>query len=166
VKRAVWKRDGGRCTFVGSNGKRCPACQDLHCDHIITIARGGKSTVDNVRLLCAAHNQHEAERVFGVGFMQTKREESRPAAAERRARAEAERAAKLARAEAERAQAEAEKDPDRSVVPWLTPLGVSIDRARSADAYCQALPNLGDLTLEEKIKAALRFLGPPRGRAA
>ena len=188
VKRAVRKRDGGRCTFLGTNGHRCTACRHLHFDHITPVARGGASTVDNVRLLCSAHNQHEAERVFGAGFMEMKREAARAAAAERRAaaaekraraeaeraeqraRAEAERAEKRARAEAERAakqaQAEAEKDPDRSVVPWLRSLGATLDNARRADAYCQSLTNLPDLTLEEKIKAALRFLGPPKGRAA
>ena len=166
VKWAVWGRDGGRCTFVGENGQRCPACSDLDFDHIIPVARGGKSTVDNVRVLCRAHNQYEAERTFGVGFMEMKRETARAAAAERRAAKEAERARAEAERAAKQAQAEAEKDPDRSVVPWLRPLGVALDRARRADAFCRSLPNLAELTLEEKIKAALRFLGPPHGRAA
>jgi hypothetical protein len=151
---------------VGENGQRCPACSDLDFDHIIPVARGGKSTVDNVRVLCRAHNQYEAERTFGVGFMEMKRETARAAAAERRAAKEAERARAEAERAAKQAQAEAEKDPDRSVVPWLRPLGVALDRARRADAFCRSLPNLAELTLEEKIKAALRFLGPPHGRAA
>ncbi len=36
--------------------------------------RGGRSTVDGVRLLCRAHNQHVAECAFGKGFMHEKRE--------------------------------------------------------------------------------------------
>ena len=177
VRRVVWERDGGRCTFVGENGHPCPACSDLDFDHIIPVARGGRSTVDNVRLLCRAHNQLEAERTFGAGFMEMKREAARAAAEDRKAaaeekrsKAEAERAERQARAEAERVaaaeRAEIEKDPDRSVVPWLRPLGVTLDHARRADAYCQGLPNLAELTLEAKIKVALRFLGPPHGRAA
>ena len=42
-----------------------------------------------VRLRCRGHNQFEAERTFGAGFMTEKREEARRAAAETRARAEA-----------------------------------------------------------------------------
>jgi len=162
---------------VGENGQRCPACSDLDFDHIIPVARGGRSTEDNVRLLCSAHNQLEAERTFGAGFMETKREaaraaaeERRTAAEERRAQAETERAEKRARAEAERVaaaeRAEVEKDPDRSVVPWLRSLGVTLDNARRADAYCQSLPNLAELKLEERIKSALRFLSRPHSRAA
>jgi 5-methylcytosine-specific restriction endonuclease McrA len=166
VRWAVWKRDGRRCTFVGENGLRCPACTDLDFDHIIPVGRGGASTVDNVRLLCAAHNQYEAERIFGAGFMETKRETARAVAAERRAAADQKRARAEAERAAKQAQAEFEKDPDRSVVPWLRSLGVALDNARRADAYCQSLPNLAELTLEEKIKAALRFLGTLHARAA
>jgi len=37
------------------------------------IARGGKSTVENLRLRCRTHNQYEAEIVFGERFMREKR---------------------------------------------------------------------------------------------
>lgn len=74
VKRAVWKRDGGRCTLVGEDGHRCGSRDFLEFDHVDPVARGGKATVDNVRLRCRAHNQYEAERAFGAEFMQTKRE--------------------------------------------------------------------------------------------
>jgi hypothetical protein len=157
---------------VGENGQRCPACSDLDFDHIIPVARGGKSTVDNVRLLCSAHNQYEAERTFGAGFMETKREAARAAAVERRAaaeekrsKAEAERVEKRAQAEAERAarqaQAEVEKDPDRSVVPWLRNLGCRLEEAREAAVCCETLPP--DTSVEHRIRAALRFLIARRG---
>jgi hypothetical protein len=35
------------------------------------------TTIDNVRLLCRAHNQHAAERAFGTDFMDRKRREAR-----------------------------------------------------------------------------------------
>ena len=82
VKRAVWERDGARCTFVSETGQRCPARNFLEYDHVDPVARGGQATVDGVRLRCRAHNQYEAERVFGAGFMGEKRE-----AAARRAEA-------------------------------------------------------------------------------
>ena len=66
IKQKVWKRDNGRCTFVGSNGKRCNGDYLVQFDHYpIPYARGGPSTVDNLRLLCAKHNRHEALRVYG-----------------------------------------------------------------------------------------------------
>ena len=38
------------------------------------VARGGKATVENTRLRCRAHNQYEAERTYGSGFMREKRQ--------------------------------------------------------------------------------------------
>jgi HNH endonuclease len=73
VKRAVRERDGERCAFVSESGHRCSARDRLEFDHIEPVARGGESTVDNVRLLCRAHNQHAAERMFGVEFMERRR---------------------------------------------------------------------------------------------
>jgi len=77
VKRAVWKRDQRQCTFVSANGTRCNARRFLEFDHIQPVARGGTATVDGVRLRCRAHNQYEAERIFGAGFMSAKRESAR-----------------------------------------------------------------------------------------
>lgn len=89
VRRAVWKRDGGQCTFIGNTGLRCSARTRLEFDHIDPVARGGQATVERMRLRCRAHNQYEAERTFGAGFMKQKREQARHAVAEaRRAAAE------------------------------------------------------------------------------
>jgi len=74
VKREVWARDHGRCTFVGTTGHRCEAQDALEFDHVIPVARGGPSTPENLRLLCRAHNQHEADQAFGEGFMHGMRE--------------------------------------------------------------------------------------------
>jgi 5-methylcytosine-specific restriction endonuclease McrA len=73
VRRAVRKRDRARCTYQSGDGVRCGARKFLQYDHVIPVARGGTSTVGNVRLRCRAHNQLEAERVFGAGFMEAKR---------------------------------------------------------------------------------------------
>jgi hypothetical protein len=80
VKRAVCERDQKRCTFVSAAGKRCDERRFLEYDHIEPVARGGKSTVENVRLRCRAHNQFEAERAFGAEFMERKRDEAKHAA--------------------------------------------------------------------------------------
>jgi 5-methylcytosine-specific restriction endonuclease McrA len=84
VKRAVLKRDGGRCTFVGDGGHRCGSRERLEFDHITPVARGGQATVTNLRLRCRAHNQYEAEQVLGAGFMREKRNAARRRAAKSR----------------------------------------------------------------------------------
>jgi hypothetical protein len=81
VKRAVRERDGKRCTFVAASGRRCEARAHLEYDHVVPVARGGGSTADNLRLLCRAHNQYEAEVRFGAGLMDEKRRQARDAAA-------------------------------------------------------------------------------------
>jgi 5-methylcytosine-specific restriction endonuclease McrA len=88
VRRAVWERDGGRCTSVSPSGHRCGARGLLEFDHIVPVARGGASTVENVRLRCRSHNQEAAVQVFGGKFMKAKRARAAAAAeAERRDRA-------------------------------------------------------------------------------
>jgi hypothetical protein len=79
VRREVWKRDQGRCTFVGENGHRCESRTRLEFDHVLPVARGGEATRANIRLRCRAHNQFLTERVLGESFMRGKRE--RPGAA-------------------------------------------------------------------------------------
>jgi hypothetical protein len=66
VRDAVFARDKGRCTFVGSTGRRCDATHNLQVDHIMPYVRGGTNTLDNLRLLCERHNKHEAERILGA----------------------------------------------------------------------------------------------------
>jgi hypothetical protein len=79
VMRAVWKRDSGQCTFVGSNGQRCPSRSFLEFDHIEPFARGGHATVDGIRLRCRTHNQYGAEQAFGAEFMKRKRRAAKDA---------------------------------------------------------------------------------------
>src|SRR5439155_23627229 len=52
VKRAVWERDRGQCTFVSEAGQRCPARRLLEFDHAEPVARGGQPTAEGLRLLC------------------------------------------------------------------------------------------------------------------
>jgi hypothetical protein len=149
VKRTVWERDRGQCTFVSEAGHRCPARARLEFDHIDPVARGGRATAERTRLRCRAHNQYEAERVFGTEFMSEKRRSARRAAAQRRT------AAAAARARAE-ATAATERALERDVVPWLRQLGYSVDEARRAAAFCETM---SDAPLDERVRAALSFLG-------
>jgi hypothetical protein len=73
VQRAVWKRDAGQCTFRDRTGQRCRALDRLEFHHEIPFARGGDHSEANVRLMCAAHNQYEAELDYGADFMAARR---------------------------------------------------------------------------------------------
>ncbi len=64
--REVYARDGGRCTFVSDDGRRCDACHFLQLDHIKPHATGRQATVDNLRLRCGAHNRRSARLYFGT----------------------------------------------------------------------------------------------------
>jgi 5-methylcytosine-specific restriction endonuclease McrA len=69
VRRAVWLRDGGRCQWELESGGRCGSTHRLQFDHLLPVALGGGSTVDNVRVLCAGHNLLAARRIFGDALM-------------------------------------------------------------------------------------------------
>ncbi len=63
--RRLVERDGPCCSFVGDDGTRCTARAFLEIDHRKPWARGGPDTLENLRWLCRAHNQLQAERDFG-----------------------------------------------------------------------------------------------------
>jgi len=137
VRRAVWERDGGQCTFVGESGHRCEARKFIEFDHIQELARGGRATVAAIRLRCRAHNQYGAERTFGAGFMQHKREVAQRTAEARRHEREA-----LAAEEAQRQAAEARaRAAAEEVITPLRLLGFRADEARSAAALCESMPD-------------------------
>ena len=64
VERAVWKRDGNRCAFVGRNG-RCHETRYLELHHIQPYGHQGPATIENISVRCRAHNVYESELVFG-----------------------------------------------------------------------------------------------------
>jgi hypothetical protein len=65
VRRAVWIRDGGRCQWPIESGGVCGCTRRIEYDHIRPVALGGTSTIDNVRLLCKAHNLLAARLTLG-----------------------------------------------------------------------------------------------------
>ena len=138
VRRAVWARDGGQCTFVGDGGHRCGTRKLLEFDHVEPVARGGEANVDGVRLRCRAHNQYEAERTFGAGFMHEKRTRVRRAAA------------------AQMPTQVATDEQTRDLLAGLRQLGFRADEARHAVESAE-IPEAA--TLEERFRAALKFLG-------
>lgn len=73
IKRAVYERDGGSCSYVDERGRRCGSRDRLTFDHKHGFARTGIHSVEGLRLVCAAHNQYEAEKMYGREFMERAR---------------------------------------------------------------------------------------------
>ena len=59
IRSAVWERDGGQCTFVGTTGHRCT---DRRLLEFGQVDGGDKTKVENLRLLCRVHFKYEASR--------------------------------------------------------------------------------------------------------
>jgi hypothetical protein len=78
VRRAVWKRDGGRCTYVDETGQRCRETSRLELHHEEAYARGGPPTEENLSLRCRAHNALAAEQDFGREFVAERRADRAP----------------------------------------------------------------------------------------
>jgi hypothetical protein len=131
VKRTVWERDGGQCTFVGENGHRCEARTRLEFDHVEPVAQGGRATVQGLRLRCRAHDQYAAEQAFGRDFMNAKREPG-----------------------TQRGLPEHVAE----VIPWLRHLGMRADEAHRWAECCEGMP---DASLEERLRHALKCSARP-----
>ncbi len=65
VKRVVWRRDCGQCTFLDKNGRRCTERRRLEFHHDDPFGRGGDHDPSNLRVLCRTHNLLLAERDYG-----------------------------------------------------------------------------------------------------
>jgi 5-methylcytosine-specific restriction endonuclease McrA len=139
IRREVHERDGGQCTFVGDRGHRCEATRALEFDHVVPVAKAGRTCAANLRLRCRAHNQYEAERTFGAGFMKAKREAAKQKST----------------------PPVAERDLTRDVAPWLRSLGFRADEIRGAVKRCEAIP---DASIEERVRFALTGLAPRSAR--
>jgi hypothetical protein len=69
VKRAVWERDQGRCTWPMGDGELCGSTHLVEFDHDLEVALGGKPVTENIRLLCKGHNLMKAEQHLGRALM-------------------------------------------------------------------------------------------------
>ena len=70
VRRFVWARDRGQCTFESSDARRCPERRGLHFHHDDPHGLGGDRSADNIRLLCGPHNFYMAEMDYGKDKME------------------------------------------------------------------------------------------------
>jgi hypothetical protein len=73
IRRYVYARDGGRCTFVDARGHRCKETGLLELDHLDGFARKHWHDPERIVLRCRGHNQHEAEKMYGREFIESAR---------------------------------------------------------------------------------------------
>ena len=65
TKQAIQKIDNHQCSYKSPHGVRCNQTAHLQIDHIRPFAKGGSSQdIENLRLLCRAHNLLAARRDF------------------------------------------------------------------------------------------------------
>jgi hypothetical protein len=74
VSRAVYERDGARCTFVDERGERCQETHYLELHHRQPFGKLGAHTVANLTLYCRSHNALAAELDFGREHMPQRRQ--------------------------------------------------------------------------------------------
>jgi hypothetical protein len=77
VRRAVSRRDGNRCRYVDSQGRRCPERDRLEYHHRFPYALGVDHSPKNICLMCQTHNAYLAERDYGKEAMDRHRSSGR-----------------------------------------------------------------------------------------
>ena len=96
----------------------------------------GRTTADNLRLLCAAHNQYEADRKLGRDFMEQKRTNTPP------------------QVNHERKPHDFDFEGAPDVKAALVTLGYRKEEVLNAMEFAAGLP--AKLTAPERVKAILR----------
>ena len=163
VRRAVRERDGGQCTFVSANGRRCESRGRLEYDHVQPVGKGGVATVKNTRLLCRAHNQYAAEQAYGADFMRGKREQARAArqAAKEQPARECRQVDPDPPTRSHRARTAPR--PEDDFTRCLRELRYRKEEIERARRLCADIP---DAPLEQRVKFALSCLAPQGARRA
>ncbi len=70
TKRKIWNKNAGKgCDYIDKlTGRRCRSKHLLQIDHRQPFSHGGKNDVENLRILCAAHNRFAWEKCSGMRF--------------------------------------------------------------------------------------------------
>ncbi|MFN8587452.1 MAG: HNH endonuclease signature motif containing protein [Candidatus Eisenbacteria bacterium] len=150
LRRFIADRDGRCCSFVSPDGHRCCETRALQVDHIVPRSQGGETKAENLRLLCAHHNRHEAAKRIGEEKIAAVREQHERAVAEQK---------KAKEEEADRALARRESDAD--LMSALRGLGMTREQAEIA---IERTTHLALGKIEDRVLAALKERG--KGLAA
>jgi hypothetical protein len=77
VKREVFVRDAGCCSYVDERGERCRETRYLELHHLQPFAHAGEHVAENLALRCAAHSALAAEEDFGRATIEHQRHPAR-----------------------------------------------------------------------------------------
>lgn len=77
VRREVFQRDNGCCTYFDERGERCCETHGLELHHLQPFAKDGAHIASNLTLRCAAHNALAAEEDFGRDAIAERRHATR-----------------------------------------------------------------------------------------
>jgi hypothetical protein len=69
IRRAVCERDSDQCTFIDARGRRCTEREGLEFHHRSPYGLDGDHSVENLCLMCHAHNAYLAELDYGKDVM-------------------------------------------------------------------------------------------------
>jgi hypothetical protein len=83
IRREVFEREGGRCTYESENGVRCGETAWLEYEHLDGFARTQEHVASRMTLRCRAHNDLSAEEMYGKSFMEQARASTRHVASSR-----------------------------------------------------------------------------------
>jgi hypothetical protein len=147
TERAVWERDNSQCTFVDGERRRCAERRFLTLEHRTPFALGGPATLDNLCLLCGAHNLENARQAFGEPHIETKIR-AKP------------RATGAGAAQAQPAEPQPLETPAK-VLSSLTSLGFA--RKEASAAVGQTLASQPGLDVEHLLRRCLLLLIPKAG---
>ncbi len=145
LRRFIAERDGHCCTFTSPDGHRCNETFALQIDHITPVAQGGETKAENLRLLCAHHNRHEAQKRLGAEHITAQREQHDRAVAEHKKAREEELARALAR-----------RESDADLHAALKSLGMTREQSQIA---LERTAHLALGPIEARVLAALKERG-------
>ena len=77
VRREVFARDAGCCSYMDERGTLCGETRYLELHHLQPFAQEGEHVAANLALRCAAHNALAAEEDFGRAYIEDKRHPAR-----------------------------------------------------------------------------------------
>jgi 5-methylcytosine-specific restriction endonuclease McrA len=69
IRREVWTRDAGRCSYESPESRKCGAREYLEFHHQVPWARCREHAPSNISLRCRSHNRYAAVLAFGSELM-------------------------------------------------------------------------------------------------